>query len=98
MCAIICGLQLAALILTWNGWWSFLPIIANIAATIGGYTYDAKKIRFVGMFINSPLWIIYNVLVGSFAGIIDEVVTEASIIISIYRHGWNNLNLSQNEE
>ena len=43
------------------------------------------------MFVNSPLWIIYDVIVGSWTGILDEVVTELSIIISIIRFGWNNL-------
>ena len=91
MCAIICALQLIALTLTWEGWWSILPVAANIAATIGGYTYNARKIRVVGMLINSPLWMLYNILVGSWAGILDEVVTEASMIISIFRYGWKNL-------
>lgn len=91
MCMIICMLQVLTLIFTWNGWWSILPIAANIAATIGGYTYNAKKIRSIGMLINSPLWIVYNIIVGSWAGIIDEVVTEASIILSICRYGWKNL-------
>ena len=91
MCAIICAMQLIALTLTWEGWWSILPVAANIAATIGGYTYNARKIRVVGMLINSPLWMLYNILVGSWAGILDEVVTEASMIISIFRYGWKNL-------
>ena len=91
MCGIICTLQVAALVFTWDGWWSVLPIAANIAATIGGYTYNARKIRVAGMFINSPLWIIYDIIVGSWAGIIDEIVTEASMILSIYRYGWKNL-------
>ena len=38
MCAVICGLQLVTLIFTWDGWWSVLPVAANIAATVGGYT------------------------------------------------------------
>lgn len=46
----------------------------------------------VGMLINSPLWIIYNILVGSWAGIMDEIVSEISMIISIVRYGWDNLN------
>ena len=79
------------LFFTLSGFISLLPIIANIAATIGSYTYNDKKIRAVAMFVNSPLWIIYDVIVGSWAGIIDEVVTELSIIISIIRFGWNNL-------
>lgn len=91
MCCIICALQMVALLLTWDGWWSILPVAANIAATIGGYTYNARKIRVVGIFVNSPLWIVYNVIVGSWAGILDEIVSEASMIISIIRYGWKNL-------
>ena len=93
VCALICLLQLVALALTWDGWWSILPVAANIAATIGGYTFNPRKIRIAGMFINSPLWIIYNIIVGSWAGILDEIVTEASMILSIYRYGWKNLDV-----
>lgn len=91
MCYIICILQVITLFFTWGGWLSVLPVAANIASTIGGYTYNARKIRIAGMFINSPLWIVYNILVGSWAGILDEIVSEASMILSIYRYGWKNL-------
>lgn len=91
MCMLICALQMVTLVFTWEGWISLLPIVANIAATIGGYTYNARKIRVVGMFVNSPLWIVYNIWVGSWAGIVDELITEASMILSIYRYGWKNL-------
>lgn len=96
MCWIICVLQVITLLFTWDGWWSILPVAANIAATIGGYTYNARKIRVVGMFVNSPLWIVYDILVGSWAGILDEIVTEASMILSIYRYGWKNLDTVEN--
>lgn len=91
MCAVLCAMQLAALYFTWCGWISILPVAANIAATIGGYTRNPRKVRTVGMFINSPLWIVYNIIVGSWAGILDEVVSEASMIISIVRYGWKEL-------
>ena len=91
MCVLICLMQAAVLLLTWNGWVSILPVIANIAATVAGYTHNPRKIRLAGMLINSPLWIVYNIIVGSWAGILDEVVTEASMIISILRFGWKNL-------
>jgi len=91
MCVIICVMQLVTLGLTWAGWLSILPVAANIAATIGGYTHNPRKIRVAGMFINSPLWIVYDIFVGSWAGILDEVVSEASMIISIIRYGWKNL-------
>ena len=43
------------------------------------------------MLVNSPLWIIYDVIIGSWAGILDEIVTEVSMIFSIFRYGWKNL-------
>ena len=91
MCCVLCILQVTTLIFTWSGWWALLPVIANIAATIGGYTCNARKIRIVGMLINSPLWIIYDIEVGSWAGILDEIVSEASMMISIFRYGWKNM-------
>ena len=95
MCWILCILQVMTLYFTWDGWWSILPVAANIASTIGGYTYNARKIRVAGMFINSPLWIVYDILVGSWAGILDEIVTEASMLLSIYRYGWKNLDVTE---
>lgn len=91
MCWILCALQLLTLAFTWNGWLSLLPIGANIASTLGGYTFNGRKIRIAGMFINSPLWIIYDVCIGSWAGVVDELVTESSMLISICRYGWKNL-------
>lgn len=95
MCTLLCFLQVFALIFTWAGWISLLPVVANIASTIGGYTKNPKKIRATGIFVNSPLWIIYNIIVGSWAGILDEVVSEASMIISIIRYGWKNLDYTE---
>ena len=87
MGAVICVFQILALVFTWSGWLSVLPVAANIATTIGGYTYNARTIRSVGMFINSPLWIAYDIIVGSWA----EIATEASILLSIFRYGWKSL-------
>ena len=95
MCFAICFLQLAALVLTWAGWISLLPVAANIASTVAGFTHNARKIRIAGMFLNSPLWILYDILVGSWAGILDELFSEGSMILSIYRYGWKNLDKIQ---
>lgn len=92
MCVILCFMQVIVLFTTWVGWISLLPICANIASTIGGYTHNARKIRIAGVFINSPLWIIYDVIIGSWAGVIDELASMVSGVISIWRYGWNNLN------
>ena len=97
MCWTICTLLVLTLLLTWGGWHSILPVAANIASTIGGYTFNPRKIRIAGMFINSPLWIIYDIIVGSWAGILDEIVTESSMILSICRYGWKNLDTVEKE-
>lgn len=91
MCALICMAQLLVLALTWDGWISILPVAANIATTVSGYTHNPRKLRVAGMFINSPLWILYDVATGSLAGIIDELVTEISMLVSILRFGWKAL-------
>lgn len=91
MCIILCALQIVTLKLTWCGWISLLPVIANIASTIGGYTKNPQKVRIAGIFINSPLWIVYNAIVGSWAGILDEIISELSMVISIVRFGWKDL-------
>ena len=94
-CGIICALQVITLYFTWDGWWSVLPVVANIAATVGGYTGNARNIRIAGIFVNSPLWIVYDIAVGSWAGIIDEIASEASMLLSVYRYGWKNLDTTE---
>ena len=96
MCGLICLMQLLTLALTWAGWLSVLPVVANMAATVGGYTHNPRKIRLTGILINSPLWIIYDIAVGSWAGVVDELVSEASMILSIFRYGWKNLDTVEN--
>ena len=60
-----------------------------LGAVTGGFSYILFYLGWSD--INSPLWIIYNILVGSWAGIMDEVVSETSMITSIVRYGWENL-------
>lgn len=55
------------------------------------YTHNTRKIRISGMCINSPLWIVYDIIVGSWAGILDEEFSIGSMVISIARYGWKGL-------
>lgn len=95
MCALLCLLQLLILPLTWGGWISLLPVFANIASTLGGYTKNPRKIRLAGMLVNSPLYIVYDIIVGSWAGILDELLSEASMIVSVLRFGWKSLDKAE---
>lgn len=95
---VLCVLLIIIGIITWDGYKSLLPIIANIAAIMAGYSHNAKKVRVVGMFINSPLWIIHNIIVGSWSGVIDELICEGSMIISVIRYGFDNLDKEKQYE
>lgn len=90
-CVLLCILQVIIGIITYTDVISILPIIANVAAVIAGFSNNGAYIRFVGIFINSPLWIVYNVVVKSFAGVVDEILTEISMIVSVFRYGFKNL-------
>lgn len=97
-CLFICFILAVVCFLTWDGPISLLPAIANIAVSIAGYTHSEKNIRSTMIFVNAPLWITYDFLVGSWSGVIDEAATLIAVIISIVRLGWNNLDKkTQNE-
>lgn len=95
MCLLLCMMQIVVLATTWVGWISLLPVCANIASTIGGYTHNAAKIRIASICFNSPLWIVYDFIVGSWAGMVDEAVSIASGLISIKRYSWGNLKMDK---
>ena len=76
---------------TWNGWTSFLPFIGMTSCTIAFWTNNALNIRKANLFFACPAWIIYDVIFHSWAGILSESITIASILVSVWRFGWKNL-------
>ncbi len=75
---------------TWNGLNSLLPFACGIITTLGFWSFNARTIR-VTQLIGSILFLIYDSIIMTFGGIISEIITSASIIISFYRFGWKNL-------
>lgn len=73
---------------TWIGPVSILPFLAMAGGTIGYYTNNAQTIRFANLICCSPSWLIYDFIVGSIGGVLNESIVLASILISIYRYGW----------
>ncbi len=62
-----------------------LPLIAMYVMTVSFSMKSSAAVRRLGL-INSPLWLIYNVLVFSIGGIICECISLGSIILGIFRH------------
>ncbi len=88
---VFSALSLIAALFTWNGWISILPVAGTVAGTIAYWTNNAKKIRVANLFVNAPCMLLYDVLVKSWGGALNEIITMISIIISIARFGWKAL-------
>jgi hypothetical protein len=79
-------------VVTWVGPLTLLPYIAMVGGTIGYYTNNAQKIRFANLVCCSPAWLIYDFVVGSIGGVLNESIVLISIFVSIYRYGWKSMN------
>jgi len=72
-------------IFAWDNWTSIFPIIAMVVGTPLLWTRKPKVIRYTGLCLISPSWLIYNLTVFSIAGIITETLNISSILISFLR-------------
>lgn len=88
--AVIIVLLLVMTIYTWAGWISVLPLASVAVTSIGYWTQNAQKIRLSQLF-GSPCTLLYDILVHSWGGAVNEAIAILSIIISIIRFGWRNL-------
>lgn len=84
-------------VFTWEGIPSLFPCIGLIAGNIGMWTNNARSIRISNAFIVSPAYIVYDIIVGSWAGVANEAFTIASVLVSIKRFGWKALGQENSE-
>ena len=61
-----------------------LPVVAQILGTIAVWQKHPRAIRFI-MLAPRPLWFVYNLAVGSQAGMVTEVVILLSVLVGILR-------------
>ena len=81
------SLHIIVTILTYQDLFSLFPCIGMVAITIASWTRNGKKIRITNIFVNSPSWLIYDIYTVSYSGIVCEVLTLLSVIISFFRYG-----------
>ncbi len=75
---------IAAGLLTFKTSIDFLPILAQIFGTMAVWQKNLRVIRFI-MLVPRPLWFFYNLIVGSYAGMVTEIFIFISIVIGIVR-------------
>jgi inner membrane protein len=78
------GLLAIAAGLTWQGPLSLLPLTGSLFGVIGDWQRKPKMIRRLN-FGSSPPWLIYNVVSGSYPGIVVEILRMTSNLIGQYR-------------
>lgn len=76
---------------SWDGWLSLLPSAAMVIGTCFMWSRNGKILRLAQLFFISPCWLIYNVAMGSIAGILTESVNIVSVIVSLLRFGLKEL-------
>lgn len=88
--ATIITILAAITVYTWAGPMSILPFISVAVTSIGYWTNNAQKIRLSQM-IGSPTVLVYDFLIRSWGGVLNESIVIISIIVSIMRFGWKNM-------
>lgn len=77
--------------LSWQGPISLLPIAGMITGAISIFSRNSRVIRVVQMSFTSPVWLIYNIVIGSIPGTITDSFNIVSVIVSLIRFGWKGL-------
>lgn len=95
---IFSAMAVGNMILTWEGPAGILPCIGLIVGNIGYWTDNARNIRIANAFVVSPAYMIYDVIVHSYAGVLNEAFTIASVLVSIKRFGWKSLGMNWADE
>ena len=97
MLAIMLGCCVLNTIVNWKGWYDLFSMLAVSSASIGYWIGSARALRTSNLFAASPCWIIYDVVVGSWAGVLNETIAIVSILVSVVRFGWKALGESGEE-
>ena len=71
-------------LLTWEGWRSILPGVAMSLTTGALWTKKPSRMRLLYL-INSPFWLTYDLLTGSYSCAIVEACAFVSYIIAVVR-------------
>lgn len=80
---LILALLFAAI--TWEGYISLFVVGGVFFATISTFQQDEQKLRYLFPPSNI-MWIVYNLFVRSYSGVLSEIIVLISIIVGIFRN------------
>ncbi len=86
---ILISVSAITTITTWNDPFSIIPLLAASSTILAGWTHNGTIIRKIHLFINCPLWILYDLHVQSYSAAAIELLCIGSILVAVKRRGWN---------
>lgn len=72
-------------LLTWEGAKSIVIILAKVLSTAAYGNKNLLIVRTV-ILLTSSSWLVYDFLVGSYAGVVCEILTLGSLVVGIFRY------------
>ncbi|MBP9718352.1 YgjV family protein [Candidatus Gracilibacteria bacterium] len=69
---------------TWQGYLSIFPVYAMTLECFALWADTPKKMRRIYLFAR-PGWIVYDFMMGSYAGLLSEVTIITSLIVAVFR-------------
>jgi len=88
---LLTAASIVGALLTWQNVFSILPCIAVVSLNLSCWTRNGKTIRIANLCAASPAWLIYDIYSGSLSGIVTELISLGSVVISVLRYGWKAL-------
>jgi hypothetical protein len=76
------GIGLASI--TWEGWLSLLPLTGWMTTTLAFWQRNEQHVRSLNL-AGSPPWLVYDLINGSVAGVVNELLQSSSSIIGLWR-------------
>ena len=71
-------------ILSWHGPISIFVVLAKLISSVALGIKNPRTIRILNL-ISNPCWLLYNIYVGSIAGIITDSLVITSVVIAVFR-------------
>lgn len=70
--------------LSWQGWISIFVVLAKLISSVSLGIKNPRTIRILNL-ISNPCWLVYNLYMGSAAGIVTDTLVTTSVIIAVVR-------------
>ncbi len=81
------GFVIATGLIAYDGIISLLPIISKLLTTVAYGMKNERRLRIITL-PSCIFWIIYNLFVGSIAGVLADSMTLISLLIAMYKFDY----------